>query len=176
MVWHGSYRFPVYNEMDGVSMNSDTLTIEKLKSLYPYERDSDYFYVSDYGPLDALIGEEVVCVSDPDYQGETRILYQKMNEDNMFDDMYTVRTYYWGSCSGCDALQACSSWEDLLDYAQSHIANVQWFNREELIQHLDNIIAEHEKSNYWGYHCSEEMQFLRECYEYLGVPVPNILK
>ena len=48
----------------------------------------------------------LVNESDDDYQGSTVIIAK---DDN---DMYYYYCYGWGSCSGCDDLQARNGWND----------------------------------------------------------------
>ncbi len=49
--------------------------------------------------------EVLIEVSDDDYQGDTRALVKDGNR-------YGVLTFGWGSCSGCDALQAAWGYRD----------------------------------------------------------------
>lgn len=166
-----SDRVPCYSEMAGGSMKPEDLTIEKLKELYPDEVDCSYFCVCDYSPLDSLIeGEEVVVVSDDDYQGETRILMQRTEDGCLFKPEYAFHTYSWGSCSGCDALQGCSSWEELLDYAKSHIDGIEWLSHDDTIKKLHEMIDEY---NQYSWHDGNDYLFIRECFEFLGESIPD---
>lgn len=63
-------------------------------------------YGNEYWSYDDLINsmevERLVEVTDDDYQGDTRALVRK-------DGSYGFLMFGWGSCSGCDALQAVES-------------------------------------------------------------------
>jgi len=57
----------------------------------------------DYKPLLESMGHEIVLqVDDQDYQGDSRLLLKD-------GDRYGLLIFGWGSCSGCDALQACDT-------------------------------------------------------------------
>ncbi len=58
------------------------------------------------GLIDSMEVERLVEVSDDDYQGSTRILVRD-------GDRYGVVEFGWGSCSGCDALQAIGYGDDV---------------------------------------------------------------
>jgi hypothetical protein len=61
----------------------------------------------DYDELiESMEVDRLVEVSDADYQGDTRMLLRQ-------GERYGVLTFGWGSCSGCDALQACNTVEEV---------------------------------------------------------------
>src|SRR4029078_11844002 len=66
-----------------------------------------WMYSSGYDLLVTCFGQIVVEVSDNDSQGDTRYLLRGP------DARWGVLVNGWGSCSGCDALQACGSYEAL---------------------------------------------------------------
>jgi hypothetical protein len=82
--------------------------------------------VEKYGPsYDTLVscfGEIVVAVADNDYQGDTRYLVRGA------DGRWGVVIVGWGSCSGCDALQACSKPKDYAELRDSIGAGATWFD------------------------------------------------
>ena len=73
--------------------------IEKAKAAYnPYK--SGRYWISDYQPMLDSFGEIVAQVDEEDYQGDSWVLYRD-------GDRFGFLTFGWGSCSGCDSLQAC---------------------------------------------------------------------
>lgn len=103
--------------------------IAKMKKAYPpysyggEPEDPDefgYAQASDYGAMVELLpGEAIVNVDAGDYQGDTYVLLKDGNR-------YGYVTFGWGSCSGCDALQACSSFEEVADLFESIEGAVHW--------------------------------------------------
>lgn len=76
----------------------------------------------DYSPiLDNVEGEIVLHIKDDDYQGDSFVLYKK-------DDKFGYLTFGWGSCSGCDALQACNTYEEIQELMDSLYNSIQWFD------------------------------------------------
>lgn len=58
---------------------------------------------SSYQPIMDSFGNIILQVDDNDYQGDSRLLYRE-------DDRIGFLQFGWGSCSGCDSLQACHSY------------------------------------------------------------------
>ena len=80
----------------------------KAETLYP-----NFSYCeSDYQPIVDSFGNVLIQVDDADYQGDTRVLYEK-------DGKYGYLNFGWGSCSGCDALQACCNIEEIQELINS---------------------------------------------------------
>lgn len=61
--------------------------------------ETNYFW--DYKPIVNSFGKIIIQVNDGDYQEDSYILLED-------DGRYGYLSFGWGSCSGCDALQACS--------------------------------------------------------------------
>ena len=78
-------------------------------------------YLSDYQPMVDAMGEVIIQVDDNDYQGDTRVLLRKGSQ-------YGVLIFGWGSCSGCDALQSCDTWEDVQELGESLENSIRWFD------------------------------------------------
>ncbi len=73
-----------------------------MTDLQPIEADDDRWGYS-YNELIATLGVDVVLqVDDHDYQGDTRLLVRS-------GDQWGVLIFGWGSCSGCDALEAAGT-------------------------------------------------------------------
>lgn len=84
----------------------------EIVEIYHSELDKEY-RMCDYKRLFTLIPrvlpelQEIVIVGDEDYQGTMLMVF--IDRINI---VYHVSTVDYGSCSGCDALQACRSGED----------------------------------------------------------------
>ena len=75
----------------------------------------------DYTPIIESFGDVVVRVDDSGWTGDTYVLLRK-------NDKLGILVFGWGSCSGCDALQACRTLEDrdnLIDHLER---NIKWFD------------------------------------------------
>lgn len=104
-----------------------------VKTLYEASEDGYADWCS-YGPMINAFGNCVVRVDEDAYSGDTLVLY-----DN--DGTIGYLKFGWGSCSGCDALQGCSTYEELqelCDYLQNQIiwfgdvtAALDWFEQHD---------------------------------------------
>lgn len=84
--------------------------------------DPENTWSASYEDLVACFGRIVVEVSDSDYQGDTRYLLHAP------DGRWGILVNGWGSCSGCDALQACGDAGDFAKLRESLSSNVKWFD------------------------------------------------
>ena len=78
-------------------------------------------WAADYQAIIEAMGEVLIQVDDSDYQGDTRVLLKG-------DRGYGFLIFGWGSCTGCDALQGCSSWDEVQDLADDLESDVKWFD------------------------------------------------
>lgn len=110
----------------------------KAKELYPNKEE---FY--DYQPIINSFGNILIQIDDVDYSGDSRILYQK-------DGKYGYLIFGWGSCSGCDALQACDNYDDVDELIESLKNNIKWYSSLQELQ-------EYFKTKDWGleYSCNQ---------------------
>lgn len=99
------------------------------KDLYP---DYKGYCVADYQPIIDHFGEVLLQVDDEDYQGDSRILYRDKNDDKKFGFL----VFGWGSCGGCDALQACGSLEEIDQLILETKNDIKWSSKEELLVYL----------------------------------------
>lgn len=104
---------------------------EKLgRELWPGAFDKDRWGASAYSPILERAGNVLVEESDNDYQGDTFALIEK-------DGKFGFLKFGWGSCSGCDALQACSTYADAGSLAASIIEQIVWYDTaKKMIKHL----------------------------------------
>lgn len=96
--------------------------MKTIQEVYP----GKFTGTSDYGPMLESIGTVVVQVDDPGYQGDSRVLFRD-------GERWGVLLFGWGSCSGCDALQGCSSFDDVEKLRDELVTSVRWGTREETI-------------------------------------------
>ena len=83
--------------------------------------------VYDYNPMIEDFGDVLFKVDDDGYQGDSYILYGYMHKDSRFGFL----NFGWGSCSGCDALQACSTWEEVQELYEDLRSQIKWFDSAE---------------------------------------------
>lgn len=77
------------------------------------------------GGYEELIGEmgytTITAVDEDDYQGSSLLVLRDGTR-------YGVLTYGWGSCSGCDALQACNTRTDFDELREDLRRGITWFD------------------------------------------------
>jgi hypothetical protein len=120
-----------------------TNTID-AKTLFP---DTSRFY--GYQPIIDALGTAVVQVDDDDYQGDTRVIFKKGKE-------YGYLKFGWGSCSGCDALQACDSIEEVQKLVDELQEQVKWFDS---LEELQKFFRTHDWEGDFGFG-DEQVRFI----------------
>lgn len=109
-----------------------------IEQVYPDEAkeasERGYIYgPSDYGPLLQSFEYGILVRIDEDgYRGDSILLYKDGSE------RYGILVFGWGSCSGCDALQACHSMKEIEELRQQLFNQIQWFSRIEAVSYLLN--------------------------------------
>lgn len=81
-------------------------------------------YLADYDPMIEDFGNVLFRVDDDDYQGDSYVFYGNMDKDSRFGYL----NFGWGSCSGCDALQRCSTWEEVQELYEFLHSQIKWFD------------------------------------------------
>lgn len=110
--------------------------MKDLRELYTRHNYLDYDEV-----LESFEYEIVVQVDDDDYQGDTRVIFKD-------GERYGFLIFGWGSCSGCDALEACNNFEEIEQLQNELFNNIQWFdNLKDLKQYVNN--KDFELEFYW---------------------------
>ena len=84
-------------------------------------------YLYDYSPMIEDFGDVLFQVDDDDWQGDSYILYGSMNKNSRFGFL----NFGWGSCSGCDALKGCSTWEEVQELYEELRSQIKWFDSAE---------------------------------------------
>ena len=85
-----------------------------------YGIDNLIGYIFDYTPMLEQFGEILIRVDDNDYQGDSYLIYKKENS-------YGYLRFGWGSCSGCDALQACDTIQEVQELMDTLYNDIIWF-------------------------------------------------
>ena len=115
------------------------------------EFSSKEFYESDYGPLLESMGWTILLkVDDQDYQGDSRVLFRDGNR-------YGFLIFGWGSCSGCDALQACDTFEEAEQLRNRLVHDTEWYDSKENCLRRINT-KDWELDHSW--HAEETKQFI----------------
>lgn len=96
---------------------------QDVKELFPgcQEKESSYFSHPGYHELVTHFGTVVVSGDTGYYQGDSHYILTD-------GERYGYLSFGWGSCSGCDALQGCSNYEDLQSLFDSLERSVFWVN------------------------------------------------
>ena len=132
----------------------------KAVSVYPKELSDyfkgDYLFLSDYTPILKSFGKILLQVDDEDYSGDSRVLYE------FPDGTYGYLQFGWGSCSGCDALQACDNPEEVEDLIDMLQASIKHFDSaEEGLKYF----LEHDWEGDYSWHCKEQKEFIEHSIE-----------
>ena len=130
----------------------------RAREFYGDELDDDWMCVYAYQPIIDSFGKVLVQVEDNDYQGDTRVVYEK-------DGQYGFLNFGWGSCSGCDALQACSSEKEVDDLIDSLEQDVKWFAS---LDELKNYLTAKERDYSYYYHEDNWSNFVKQVMELNG--------
>jgi hypothetical protein len=110
---------------------------------------------SDYQPMIDAFGNVVIQDDVGSYQGDTFVLY---------DDgkMIGYLEFGWGSCSGCDALRACSNIREVQELCNELQDAIKWFDDKK--QALEWFEA-HDWKGDWCWR--ENDAFVEKCKFYL---------
>jgi hypothetical protein len=135
--------------------------MKNAKELYPEywieEQEKDYFFgPSNYEPIINEIGNVLIQVDDEDYQGDSRILYEK-------DGKYGFLIFGWGSCSGCDALQSCNSIKEIQDLIDDLLNDVKWFDS---LEDLKTYFKQKDWKLDYSWHYDETKHFVKKVLKY----------
>lgn len=125
------------------------------------QKDDEYSWLNNrpgYSEIVAKFGEVLHEVQVNDYQGDTLVLLQKGDE-------FGVLKFGWGSCSGCDALQACYSISDLQDLVDRLESSIDWRTKDATVKYL----KEHDWEGDYSWHYEELKAFPPGALQALGV-------
>lgn len=126
-----------------------------VNTIYPNYTEGEELY--DYQPILNSLGEILLQIDDDDYSGDSRILIKK-------DNRYGILIFGWGSCSGCDALQACDNTTELEELIFKIESDVKWFDtKNDVLNYLKN----HDWIGDYSFNQKETKDFLNKAYTLL---------
>jgi hypothetical protein len=123
-----------------------------IRALYPDAFDDHYYVGGDYQHMLDDFGAIVLQVDDDDYQGDSRLIYRD-------GERYGWLQFGWGSCSGCDALQACRSYEDLEALRTQLHDQIRWFDSLDALQ---AFFRAHDWVGDYSYHEAAQERFVQQ--------------
>lgn len=137
--------------------------IKLAEQLYPNcnvtEEWGDWFESpSNYTPIINHFGKVIIRVDDKDYSGDTRVFYR-------FEGGYGYLMVGWGSCSGCDALQACKTYEEVDSLIYQLQQGIRRFGSA---QEALAFFETHDWEGDWTYHTENQEQFIKQVKEFLN--------
>ena len=113
-----------------------------------YNEDARYW--SSYHPMLSSFGNVLIQVDDDDWQGDSRVLYKD-------GDRYGYLQFGWGSCSGCDSLQACRNLEEVQNLMDNLRSQIKWFgSKEECLKFFET----HDWEGDYSYRSREQGEFI----------------
>ena len=141
--------------------------LDLAKSLYPQEEQEQeqewsYFSEYNYDPIINSFGEVVLRKTIGEYQGDTYAIVKK-------GDLLGYLAIGWGSCSGCDALQACSSHDDVARLIGHIASNVRWGSAADLLHYFTT----HDWEGDYIYHDEEFKEWKDEVVKWLEKEVAH---
>jgi len=136
--------------------------MKSIQECYPelWEQDSDDWWAPcNYQPiLDSFGYKILIQVDDSDYQGDSRVLYRD-------GDRYGYLQFGWGSCSGCDALQACSSVGEVESLQHQLHRAIRWFgSKDECLK----FFQDHDWEGEYSWHEDGQREFIQKVICLLG--------
>lgn len=135
---------------------------EVCERLFPEAfKASNYYSGYCYGSLIEKMGTVLIEASDCDYQGSS--FYLLSDGGNRLGYL----EFGWGSCSGCDALEACSSKQDLGELFVSLRDSIRWFDGAEAFK---TWAREHDWKGEWSWHDGAQ-EFIREINKQFGLDI-----
>jgi hypothetical protein len=128
--------------------------MKPIEEVYP-----EFYGTGDYDPLLNSFGWDIVLkVDDGDYQGDSRVLYRD-------GDRYGLLVFGWGSCSGCDSLQACSTLEEVDEFRTTLRDQTIWKeSREEMLA----FVRDRDWESQHSWNDDETKEFVQKAMEALS--------
>ena len=107
-----------------------------IQEIYPKEfqfwKETGILDLDDYTPIINSFGDILFTLSDDDYSGDTFVLYYTGGEWGYLE-------FGWGSCSACDALQGCSTWEEAEElYSQLQDKILRFYKTKDILNYFMN--------------------------------------
>ena len=114
-----------------------------------------------YTPIIDALGTVAIRADDDYVQGDSRILYRESN------GKWGYLLFGWGSCSVCDALQACESYAELNQLFCTLQAKIIWFDTA---QDAQEFVVSHDWENEpTSLEDNRQLEFRQSCMRLLGI-------
>jgi hypothetical protein len=107
---------------------------------------------ADYNDVVSCFGTIVMELNDDDYQGDERYLLEKNGKYG-----YTIIGF--GSCSGCDWLQGCSTKEEKIDLILEIERDIKWFKS---LDDIKKYFKEKDWELEYSWHQKETKEFINK--------------
>ncbi len=135
--------------------NRISSTMKPIQEVY----SNSYLY--DYQPMIDSMGYTILIQEDDrDYQGDTYILFHD-------GERLGILIFGWGSCSGCDALQACDSYADAEALRDKLLESILWHDG---VEALGDYVESHDWEGDFMYHTDIGPQFLTRLKSWITAP------
>jgi len=131
-----------------------TGTISRAQVLYPLNRRGEFPDVGDYSPIIQSFGIVLAQEDLGYYQGDTVAVLQ--NDDKGFGFL----TFTYGSCSGCDSLQSCSTYAEVDQLIDELENQIRWFSSLQEVK--DYVVDDENRKGSCYYHYDEWSDFKRK--------------
>lgn len=129
--------------------------MEDIRSIYP-GLEEPFYGPGDYSPILLSFDAEIVLAADDqDYQGDSYVLYRR-------GDSFGVLIFGWGSCSGCDALQACNTYKELDQLRNNLYDSIGW----DTAKNIQKYFNEHDWEGDFSWSSKECKQWVADCKKY----------
>ena len=113
-----------------------------IREVYPDldERDAEeddldvksFYGPSNYNPLLRSLEYSIILqIDDAGYSGDSRVIFRN-------GDQFGTLIFGWGSCTGCDALKKCKSYEEIEFLRSKLLKNIKWGRVQELLSYIEN--------------------------------------
>jgi len=122
------------------------------KEIYPEAFEESYCAPYEYQPMLDSFGKILIQVDDDNYTGDSRVLYEGEN------GTVGYLLFGWGSCSGCDSLQSCNSFEEVDVLIESLKNQIKWLPVAEMLE----FFKTHDWEGDYTYHRTEQAKFNEE--------------
>lgn len=91
------------------------------------------------------------------YQGDALFLLH-----DKASSKYGLLVFGYGSCSGCDSLQGCSTTEEVVGLREQLFDQITWKSKGDLLEYLNTHDWEGDWLNYYGNELTEALITLKE--------------
>lgn len=137
--------------------------MKPLKKKYPHQIGeetimSPLWFSGDYNPLlESMDFEIVIKKDDDDYQGDSYVLFADA------ENGYGCLIFKWGSCSECDALQACKNLADIEELREKLFRSIRWGTASEMLE----LFKTHDWERDWSRNGETCKEYVEACIQFL---------